>query len=465
MTTSHALPEGGSRALGWDVDTKFSGPRGELPGGYGHTGFTGTSLWIDPTTRTATIVLSSRLYPDGKGDPRRLRREVANVVARAARATSQVLTGIDVLERDGFAPLQGRRVGLVTHAAAIDRRGARTIDVLRRAPGVELVALFSPEHGLAAREDRFLGDSRDPQSGLPVFSLYGENKRPTAAHLTGLDTLVYDLQDAGARFYTYTTTLGYLLETAAERRLRLVVLDRPNPIDGLHVDGPVLAPEATSFTGYHPIPIRHGMTVGELARLFNQERAIGADLQVIPAEGWRRDMTFDRTGLPWRNPSPNLRSLDEALLYPGVALLETTNVSVGRGTDHPFERVGAPWIDGGALARSLLNEQLPGLRITPTSFTPTTSTFAGEPCRGVALQVVERARVEPIRLGIAIARALARLHPSEWQSKGYRVLLGHEPTLAAILRGEPVETIAEGWRPSLQSFLEVRERYLLYRSP
>jgi len=481
LTSPHELPDSaGTRALGWDIDTRFSGARGELHG-YGHTGFTGTSLWIDPARKVAVVVLASGLYPDGKGDVRRLRREVATVVARNAGAlaaspkappvaaattiaiaTGTLLPGIDVLERDGFKQLAGRRVGLVTHAAGRDRRGVSTIDVLRAAPGVTLVALFSPEHGLRSEEDHPVRDGKDERSGLPIYSLYGERTRPSSAQLAGIDTLVYDLQDAGARFYTYATTLGYLLETAASHHLRLVVLDRPNPIGGLRVEGPLLDAARTSFIGYHPIPIRHGMTVGELARLFNQERTLGADLQVIPIEGWRRGDTFDRTGLVWYNPSPNLRSLAEALLYPGIALLEATNVSVGRGTTTPFERVGAPWIQGPKLAAALTAAALPGVHFTATSFTPTSSTFAGKPCEGVEIQLDDRAIFDPIRAGLTVARALLTLYPAELQPKGLLLLLGNQAAFDALLRGDPVEKIIAAWSPALAAFAPVRARYLLY---
>lgn len=481
LTLPHALPDdAGTRALGWDINTRFSGARGELAG-FGHTGFTGTSLWIDPTRNVAVVVLSSALYPDGKGDVRRLRREVATVVARStgaggvvlakatraaaitsAVATGSVLTGIDVLERDGFKQLQGRKIGLITHAAGRDRRGTSTIDALRAAPGVTVVALFSPEHGLRSEEDHPVRDGKDERSGLTIYSLYGERTRPTDAELAGIDTLVFDLQDAGARFYTYATTLGYLLETAAKAHIRLVVLDRPNPIDGVRVEGPMLDAGRTSFTGYHPIPIRHGMTLGELAKLFNHERSLGADLQVIAMEGWRRGDTFDRTGLVWQNPSPNLRSVTEALLYPGVALLEATNVSVGRGTPIPFEHVGAPWIQGAKLAAALAAAGLPGVTFTATTFTPTSSTFAGKPCEGVAIHIDDRPAFDPIRAGLTIARALGTLYPGDFQPKGLLLLLGNQATFDALLRGDPVEKIVATWAPDLAAFAAVRARYLLY---
>ena len=471
MIEPHELPGGVKRALGWDVQSGFSGARGELAGGYGHTGFTGTSLWVDPGSDSAVIVLTSRLYPDGKGDPRRLRREVATAVARGLREVApaaavgparKVLTGIDVLERDGFARLRGRRVGLLTNPSGVDASGARTADVLHAAPGVSLVALFSPEHGLGGTADGSVGDDRDARTGLPVYSLYGKHTRPSAAQLQGIDTLVFDLADAGTRWFTFETTLAYLLETGAAQHLRVVVLDRPDPIGGVAVEGPVLEAGRTSFIGYHPLPVRHGMTLGELAGLFNGERHLGAELEVVRVEGWRRADLLDETGVAWVDPSPNLRGVDEALLYPGVALLEATNVSVGRGTPRPFEQIGAPWMDGARVAAALGELHLPGVRFTATTFTPAVSVFAGERCEGVLLHVEDRARLAPVRTGLALASALLRLHRGAWKPANLLVLLGHQPTFTALLRGDSLEAMEAGWEPELRAFLEVRKRYLLY---
>jgi uncharacterized protein YbbC (DUF1343 family) len=466
MVEPRKLPGGSLRSLGWDVQTGFSGARGEL-GGFGHTGFTGTSMWIDPALDVAVIVLTSRLHPDGKGDPRRLRREVATAVARGLRAASspatpKVLNGIDVLERDGFAHLRGRRVGLVTNPTGLDARGVPTVDLLSSAPGVTLVALFSPEHGLRGTEDSAVGDSRDARTNLPVFSLYGKRNRPTDAQLQGLDTLVFDLADAGARFYTFETTLGYLLEAAAAHHLRMVVLDRPNPIGGVAVEGPVLEAGSTSFIGYHPVPVRHGMTLGELAQLWNRERRIGADLQVVRMEGWRRAELFDATGIAWVNPSPNLRSVDEALAYPGLGLLESTNLSVGRGTPHPFEQIGAPWIDGVRLAKALGDAGLQGVRFVATAFTPTTNVYAGEACEGVSLRIEDRERFEPVRTGMTIATTLLHLYPTAWKAKAMQTQLGHAPTFAALVRGDSPDSIVASWEKDRAAFLAIRKKYLLY---
>jgi uncharacterized protein YbbC (DUF1343 family)/CubicO group peptidase (beta-lactamase class C family) len=483
MTAPRSVP-GGLRALGWDADTRYSTNRGELfpVGGFGHTGFTGTSLWIDPGSRTAVIVLSNAVHPAGKGDVRRLRGQIATLVAASIIAApfplrpekssrpagspsgtiSHVLTGIDVLKHEQFKPLQARRVGLVTNHTGLDRDGQSTIDLLHHAEGVRLVALFSPEHGIRGKLERLVDDSRDEKTGLPIFSLYGKRKRPTADQLRGIDTLVYDIQDIGCRFYTYLTTLGYILETAAEYRLRVFVLDRPNPVGGVIVEGPLLEPGLESFTGYHVLPVRHGMTVGELAQLFNRERRINADLHVVAMEGWRRGDLFDQTHLLWVNPSPNMRTLTAALLYPGVGLLETTNVSVGRGTDRPFEIIGAPWIDGRTLADELAKSLPPGPRFMPTRFTPASSTHAGRECGGVQIMIDDWVHFESLPTGLAIAHQLQRLYPDQWQIEGYQALLANRRTFDALRQGAPLAQIQQLWHRELDDFLTLRKNFLLY---
>jgi uncharacterized protein YbbC (DUF1343 family)/CubicO group peptidase (beta-lactamase class C family) len=481
MTTPRPVP-GGLRSLGWDVQTRFSSNRGDgFPvGSFGHTGFTGTSIWIDPSSQTAVIFLSNRVHPAAKGSINRLRGRVASVVAASIvapplparkpitpvapgpRARAPVRTGIDVLVRDGFRPLKGRRVGLVTNHTGVDRDGRSTIDLLHGADGVKLVALFSPEHGIRGAVDRPVPDGKDDKTGLPIYSLYGERKRPSAEQLRGLDTLVYDIQDVGCRFYTYETTLGYVLETAAAHKLKVVVLDRPNPIDGVTVEGPVLDAKLESFTGYHPLPLRHGLTVGELARLFNRERKIGAELEVVPVQGWRREDLYDRTGLLWVNPSPNMRTLAAALLYPGVGLLETTNVSVGRGTDRPFEVFGAPWLDGRRLAAALTEARLPGVRFVPVRFTPASSAHVGKECGGVQVFIDDWRQFRSVPVGLAVACQLRRLYPEQWQVKGYGRLLAHPPTLEALRRGDSPEQSIKSWQPELERFRHVRQEYLLY---
>jgi uncharacterized protein YbbC (DUF1343 family) len=457
------------RTLGWDVQTSYSANRGELfPVGasFGHTGFTGTSLWLDPGTRTAVIFLSNRVHPDGKGNVTRLRGQVATQAAAAVGYRPGTLTGIDVLAREKFARLKGRRVGLVTNHTGRDRDGTPTIDLLHRADGVMLVALFSPEHGIRGVLDARVPDGKDEKTGLPVYSLYeGKRRKPTAEQLQGIDTLVYDIQDAGCRFYTYISTLGLVLESAAEHGLRVVVLDRPNPIGGVAVEGPVRDAGRESFVGYHRLPVRYGMTLGELARLYNAERKIGADLEVVAMQNWRRDALYDRTGLAWVNPSPNLRSLTEALLYPGVGLLETTNVSVGRGTDRPFEWVGAPWLDGRRLAAVLAAERLPGVRFVPLRMTPTASVHRGQDCGGVQLIVDDWAQFQPVRTGLALACALRRLYPDAWQIDRYDVLLAHKATWEGMRRGADWRDLEKAWQADLDEFRKVRRRYLLYPAP
>jgi uncharacterized protein YbbC (DUF1343 family) len=327
---------------------------------------------------------------------------------------------------------------------------------------VKLVALFSPEHGIRGALDEKVSDSKDEKTGLPVYSLYGARRKPTADTLQGIDTLVFDIQDIGCRFYTYSSTLGLILEAAAEHKLRAVVLDRPNPIGGVAVAGPVLDPGRESFVAYHRLPVRHGLTVGELAGLYNVERKIGADLEVVRVQGWRRGDFYDRTLLPWINPSPNMRSLTEALLYPGIGLLETTNVSVGRGTDRPFEWVGAPWIDGRRLAQALAGHDLPGIRFVPLRLTPTGSVHKGQACGGVNFIVDDWNRFEPLRTGLTVAYELRRLYPKEWQTERFNVLLGHQATWEGLRNGATPQQLEEGWRKDLEQYQELRRRYLLY---
>ena len=489
---------GGTRGLGWDINTSFSSNRGELfpLGSFGHTGFTGTSIWIDPASRMFVIFLSNRVHPDGKGDVGPLRSRVASIVAGAltnasvaqhareqsanyyagivkalqqfvprnegTAASVKVLTGIDVLERDNFKPLAGLRLGLVTNHTGRDREGRQTIDVLHKAPGVKLVALFAPEHGIRGVADEKISDSKDEATGLPIYSLYGETRRPKPEQLKDLDALVYDIQDVGVRFYTYISTLGYVLEEAAKAKLPVFVLDRPNPIDGVDVEGPIADSDKLSFTSYHTIPTRHGLTIGELARLFNQQRNIGADLRVIKMDGWRRSMWFDETNLTWINPSPNMRSLTEATLYPGVGLLETTNVSVGRGTDTPFEIVGAPWIQEAKLADYLNQRGIPGVRFVPLRFTPNASVYKGEECGGVNIIVTDRVAFQPLLTGIEFALALRQLYPNDWKIDSYSRLLVNADTLARIKRGESARDIVTSWKASLQEFRRARAEILLY---
>lgn len=367
------------------------------------------------------------------------------------------LNGIDVLERDGFAALHGRRVGLITNHTGRDRFGRSTIDLLRSARGVRLVALFSPEHGIRGTRDEKVASSVDERTGLPIYSLYGETRQPTDAMLAGIDTLVYDVQDVGTRFYTYISTMGLAMEAAAHHGIRFVVLDRVNPIDGVDVAGPLA--DRLSFTAWHALPVRHGMTVGELARLFNAERAMHCDLQVIPLEGWRREAWLDDTDLAWVNPSPNMRSLAAATLYPGIGLLEDTNLSVGRGTATPFEVLGAPWIRGENLARRL---RIPGLRCEAIRFTPYASVYRGAACEGIRMTVTDRARFEPVRAGLEIAVQLRDQYPGNFEAGRLDVLLTNRAVLEACLNGASVATLERMWQGELAAFMRVRARYLLY---
>jgi len=489
---------GATRGLGWDMNTSYSVNRGDLfpLGSFGHTGFTGTSMWLDPASQMFVLFLSNRVHPDGKGDVGPLRARVASIVAGsvtdtvaverarqqsatyysevveslqqfAARnegfgSSTKVLTGIDVLERDKFKQLAGMRIGLVTNHTGRNREGQQTIDVLNKAPGVKLVALFSPEHGIRGLLDDKFSDSKDESTGLPIYSLYGESRRPKPEQLKDLDALVFDIQDVGARFYTYISTLGYLLEEAVKVKLPIYVLDRPNPIGGVDVEGPIADGDKLSFTSYHPIPTRHGLTMGELAQLFNKQRNIGADVRVIKMEGWRRAMWFDETNLAWINPSPNMRSLTEATLYPGVGLLETTNVSVGRGTDTPFEIVGAPWIQGDKLAEYLNLRAIPGVRFVPLRFTPNASVFKDQQCGGVNIIITDRSAFRPLLTGIEMALALRKLYPNDWQVDKYLRLLVNADTLDRIKRGDNARDILNSWNTGLQEFRKARAEILLY---
>lgn len=390
----------------------------------------------------------------------------ARVAAPGATAgydeLAEVFSGIDVLLRDGFGPLERDRVGLITNHTGLTRDGRRTVDVLREEADVDLVALFSPEHGFEGTLDRDgIADSTDTATGLRVFSLYGDTRRPTASMLDGVDTLVFDIQDIGCRFYTYVSTMGLAMEAAAEHGVRFVVLDRPNPIGGA-AEGPLLDIGAESFVGFHRITVRHGMTVGELARMFVAERGLELDLLVVPVEGWRRDMLLSDTDLVFTAPSPNMRRLSQALLYPGVGLLEFTNVSVGRGTDTPFERVGAPWIDGRAWARALEREGLRGVAFTPVRFTPTSSVFADEECGGLDLFVTDWSTFEPLALGLALATTLRDTFGEAWDDERFDRLLGDRTTVADLRSGQPRYVIAMRWRSESAAFVARRSRYLLY---
>jgi uncharacterized protein YbbC (DUF1343 family)/CubicO group peptidase (beta-lactamase class C family) len=483
MTRPRFYGDGDLRALAFDVATAYSRNRGDLfpPGSVGHTGFTGTSIWIDPSSGAYVVFLSSRLHPDGKGDVTRLRGVVATIAASAllddtrARArrleerapiVRRVLAGVDVLAASGFRALAGRRVGLVTNATGRARDGRSTIEVLvseeAKKAGVRLAALFSPEHGMRSNVDAIVPDERDPTTGMTIHSLYGERRRPRPEELRGLDALVLDVQDVGTRFYTYVTTGAYLLAEAARAKIPLVVLDRPDPIGGSVLEGPLADPDRLSFTAHHTIPVRYGMTPAELLRMVNEETKAGARVEVVKLSGWSRGTWFDETGLEWVNPSPNMRSLAEATLYPGIGLLETTNLSVGRGTDTPFEVVGAPWLDGNRLAAVLASRRIAGATFTPVRFTPASSSFAGEPCGGVRIAVIDRDAFRPVALGIEIAVALRDLYPGDWKREGFLSLLADRDTFDRLERGETADAIVESWSKDISEFRRRRAPHLLY---
>ena len=480
------------RGLGWDIDSQYSSPRGEFfpLGSFGHTGFTGTSIWIDPASETFIILLTNSVHPFRRPAISSLRSKVATAVAaaldisdapgesstfeRGAHAvrpydlagiysqSDHTKTGIDVLEEEQFAPLRGKRVGLITNQTGVDAAGRRTIDVLAHADGVHLEAIFSPEHGLAGQADASVASTTDAATGLPVFSLYGETRRPTDEMLKGLDALVFDIQDAGVRFYTYTTTMAYAMEEAAKRHIAFYVLDRPNPLDGETIEGPMLDRDKLSFTGYLPMPVRYGMTLGELAQFFNAENYIGADLHVIAMKDWHRADRFEKTGLPWVPPSPNLRSLNAALLYPGIEILQAAGLSVGRGTDAPFEVFGAPWIEPVSTADDLNRLYIPGVRFVPTRFTPKSDLYSGRLCGGITVIITDRASVNSMLMGLEIAASLTKRYPNDFQLEKMIELVGSSAVIDRLKRGDaPSRIVLDGdWQ--LDSFRKLREKYLLY---
>jgi uncharacterized protein YbbC (DUF1343 family)/CubicO group peptidase (beta-lactamase class C family) len=497
------------RGFGWDIDSPYSSNRGTLfpIGSFGHTGFTGTSLWIDPVSDSYVIVLANSVHPHGPQSITSLRGRIADAAAialgihadsgaLAAHITGyneslsgmrhwparngEVKTGIDVLESDGFqefAEMARRhggelRLGLLTNQTGIDAEGRRTIDVLfhdaeQAVPGLTLDTLFSPEHGIAgAYDEPTVPNSSDAATGLPVISLYGTrdaDRRPSLDSLRKLDAIVIDLQDAGVRFYTYEAVVRYFLETAAQTGTEIVVLDRPDPITGSFVQGPTSDPGAESYVNSIPIPVRHGMTLGELARYDKQQLQLQTALTVIPMQGWQRGDWYDSTGLTWMNPSPNLRSPEEATLYPGIGLIETTNISVGRGTDTPFELVGAPWIDARALAQFLNHRQLPGVRFVPVDFIPQKPfPGAGETCHGTRILVIDRSVLDAPELGVEIASALHRLYPEKFELRKMSTLLANQTVLDAIAAGQDPQRIAEDWRAALDAFEQQRQKALIY---
>jgi uncharacterized protein YbbC (DUF1343 family)/CubicO group peptidase (beta-lactamase class C family) len=470
-TVNSPLSQPVLRGLGWDIDSPYSGNRGELfpIGSFGHTGFTGTSIWIDPASRSYVILLANSGHPHLRKAITPLRRQVATIAAAsigyeppsATDRSRDTETGLDVLAASHFGVLRGKRIGLITNQTGIDRTGRRNVDLMRQA-GINIVALFSPEHGFGGVEDRDnIADSRDAATGIRIWSLYGKTQRPTPEMLRGIDTLVFDIQDIGVRFYTYESTMLYAMEEAAKAMIPFYVLDRPNPLTGVHVEGPMLDPDRLSFVGAFPLPLRHGLTMGELAKLFNGERHLNADVRVAEMAGWDRDDWFDATGLPWVNPSPNIRNPNQALLYPGLALLEySADYSVGRGTDSPFEMIGADWINGPDLARYLSSRYIPGIRSYPLRFTPASSNFSGRTVQGIGFTITNRDIFSSSRAGLELAMALGKLYPGKikWNVNGK--LLGNRGVIEALTAGkDALPAAAEG----LREFLLVRQKYLLYR--
>jgi uncharacterized protein YbbC (DUF1343 family)/CubicO group peptidase (beta-lactamase class C family) len=460
------------RGLGWDIQSPYSGPRGDLfpVGSFGHTGFTGTSIWLDAASQSYVVLLTNSVHPHLRKAITPLRAKVATIVAASSSYETkaparpmlhETSTGLDVLEQSKFKVFQGKRIGLITNQTGVDRQGKRNIDVMRDA-GVNIAAIFSPEHGFAGVEDREdVENTVDPATGIKVWSLYDKTRRPTPEMLRGLDALVFDIQNVGVRFYTYESTMFYAMEEAAKLNLPFYVLDRPNPITGIHVEGPMLDADKLSFTGSYPLPLRHGLTMGELARLFHGENHLTADLHVIEMTGWSRDAWFDSTGLPWVNPSPNIRSLNEALLYPGIGMLEhSTNYTVGRGTDAPFEQIGADWIRGTDLARYLNARNIPGVRFYPVQFTPESSNFKGKTVSGVRIVVTNRDAVSSSRLGLEVAAALQTLYPDRIAFEKNRDLIGNSGVMRALATGATGLVASDA---GISQFLATRQKYLLYR--
>lgn len=489
MTEPLGVPRG-IRSRGWDKRSPYSGNRPPLmsPEAIGHSGFTGTSIWIDPGEDLYVIFLGNRLHPDGKGDYVGMcgkigeialdsindpidQNDVKTFVSKSVYRSHNVtkgggnggtLSGADALARDQFAPLKGLRVGLLTNQTGLLCDGTRLPKAMQAA-GVDLTTLFSPEHGLyGALDQSNIDDARDPETGLKVYSLYGETRRPTPQSLENVDAFVFDIQDVGVRFYTYISAMCSSMQACADLGKKFVVLDRPNPIGGVKVEGAFLDPGRESYVAFFPMPIRHGMTVGELALAFAYKYRLNLDLVVVPCENWSRDQYFDETGLTWVNPSPNMRSLDEALLYPGIGLLEFTNVSVGRGTDAPFEVLGAPWIDGADLAEKLSALQTPGVSLKPTKFVPNASKYKGEEVSGIAMTVVDREKLDPVRLGIAVMSLLAKDYPDDWEQGNANTLLLSDETLAAINNGASADEIVKLWESKLERFREFRANFLIY---
>jgi len=391
---------------------------------------------------------------------------------------SGVRVGADVLLHDQLELIAGKNVGLVTNHSALLSNGEHLVDALVKQKEIRLRALFGPEHGIRGKapDRKSIGHEVDPETGIPVYSLFGKITKPTRRMLKGIDVLIFDIQDVGARFYTYSTTLALTMEAAAEKGIPYLVLDRPNPIGGTRVEGPILDKTLRSFVGWLPLPIVHGLTMGELAAMISGEgwlrmkRAV--HLSVVKMKGWRRSWTFDQTKLRWINPSPSIRSLQTALVYPGTCFIEGTNVSEGRGTEHPFEQIGAPWIRGKELCAELRSLHLPGVAFAAVTFAPrstravtTDSKFEGAECEGVFIKVTDNNRFLPVKTGICLLHALRVLYPAQFTMKARRLdeLIGTRFVRRAILKGTNPGDIAERWETDNEEFVLKRRKYLLYR--
>lgn len=479
--------DGNLRGLGWDMGSAYSRNRGEMmsPSAFGHGGFTGTAMWIDPELDLFVIFLSNRLHPSGKGEANDLAGRIATIASAACLPTVEsrhastgpddyeqslkqersepTRLGIDVLRDRDFAQLNGKRVGLIANQTSLDAVGVHTASILSDAPGVELVSLFSPEHGIHGTADQpEIADTTDESSGLPVYSLYGKSRKPLPKQLRPLDVMVFDIQDIGCRFYTYVSTMGIAMEACADHGVAFMVLDRPNPIGGTILEGPMLDEGSESFVAYHNLPVRHGMTAGELAQMFRAENDLELDLAVVPVENWNRNHYLFDTSLPWVNTSPNMRSLTQALLYPGVGLFETTNVSVGRGTDTPFEVLGAPWIEPVRFAAELGTYAPPGVKVTPIRFTPDASKYAGKQCGGVRFVVTDWLKFRPLELAWAIGSSLTKLCRDDWDATSFPRLLGNATVHQKLLDGATPQDIQQSYTRELQQFRVRRQPYLLY---
>ncbi|MCC6510147.1 MAG: DUF1343 domain-containing protein [Pirellulaceae bacterium] len=465
-----------SRTRGWDHHSGFSynGGRELSTSAFGHGGFTGTVLWIDPDQNLFFVFLSSRLHPDGKGSVNQLAGKIATLAVKQIKDAAQkpkptdsttlppVMTGIDTLATRDFRDLAGKRVALVTNQTGIDHQGRTTLSLLSSSKNVNLVALFSPEHGIEGKLDvNKISDARDATLNVPIYSLYGETRKPKPEQLAGVDVLVYDIQDIGTRFYTYIATMKNCLEACAEQHKEFMVLDRPNPI-GDRVAGPMRQLDRSTFVACHHLPVQHGMTVGELALLFAREGKLDIVPTVMPVRGWKHSDRFETTGQWWLNPSPNMRTIEAARLYPGIGLLEMTNISVGRGTDRPFQWIGAPWMDGQALSVWLNAQKLLGVLCVPRKMTPDSSKHSGVECSGVQFVISDIDTFDAIQLGLTVARGLVQLHAKSWESQKLDVLVVNQEISNLIAAGTDYAELSARIEKELAEFKVRRASVLLY---